>query len=457
MFISGRKVGVAVSGGADSVFLLHALVELAPRFGIRLAVVHLNHRLRGAESDADAAFVRGLAGQLALPFHYRETDVAAADDNLEQAGRRARLEFFRSLIEAGEVDRIATGHTRDDQAETVLFRFLRGCGMAGLAGILPATAEGLVRPLLDVDRAEIEEWLRGRGLGWREDASNRDPAFARNRIRHDLLPSLSQAWNPNLAGTLAGAAAVARDEEDYWRGKINDLFGSLATRDGEAVILPVRWVLELPAAVRRRLIRKAFGEARGDLRGIEFRHVEAVLALLDGDGHGRVQIPGLDVFRSFEWVRIATPADPRPRNWSLDIPSPGRYQLPGLRSYICMELRNTEPPGEPQGYNSKVSDLDWERIAGGLRVRNWRPGDAYCPVGATSPKKVKLLFQEHRIPLWERRDWPMVTFEETIVWSRLFGPAEGFQAGGSTRTVLRITEDFRHAQESGDASGASHR
>src|SRR5215472_17658637 len=167
-----RRVGVAVSGGADSVCLLHILRELAPRYDLELSVLHVNHNLRGDESRADAEFVRATAAQLDLAFHLRELDLSAAHDNLEQAARRARLAFFQELLSTGVLDRIALGHTRSDQAETVLFRFLRGSGSAGLAGIRPVTANGFVRPLLGVDRSQVLDYLRSRDLEWREDSTN---------------------------------------------------------------------------------------------------------------------------------------------------------------------------------------------------------------------------------------------------------------------------------------------
>ena len=201
MLRPGDRVAAAVSGGADSVFLLHVLAHIAPRLNVTLAgVAHLNHKLRGEASDADERFVAGLAGGLGVPFFRAEARVMEAGGNLEQAARRARIKFFETLIREGKADRIATGHTRDDQAETVLFRMLRGSGLAGLAGILPVTGEHLIRPLLETTRAEIEEFLTARGIPWREDASNADHRFARNRIRHGLLPQLEREWNPELAG-----------------------------------------------------------------------------------------------------------------------------------------------------------------------------------------------------------------------------------------------------------------
>ncbi|MGA2435564.1 MAG: tRNA lysidine(34) synthetase TilS, partial [Bryobacteraceae bacterium] len=246
MFAPGARVGVAVSGGADSVCLLLVLRELAPEWDLKLCVLHVNHGLRGEESDADARFVEELAAKFGLEFHCRQADVRriAADtgDNLEQAARRVRREFFRSFLESGRLKRVALGHTQSDQAETVLFRFLRGSGTAGLAGIRPVTPEGFVRPLLAVTRADVEEYLRARGAGWREDSSNRDLSFARNRIRHELLPTLTSGWNPALAAVLAGTASVAQDEEEYWRGVVDEVIGGQLLLKPPAVLFRAGWL-----------------------------------------------------------------------------------------------------------------------------------------------------------------------------------------------------------------------
>src|ERR1039457_3522464 len=190
MFQRGARVGVAVSGGADSVCLLHVLLELAPRWDLQLSVLHLNHRLRGEESDGDEDFVRELAERLELPVTVQAWDQSRqagrpAPPNLEEAAREARLAFFAQAIKSGAVERVALGHTRSDQSETVLFRFLRGAGTAGLAGIRPVTAAGIVRPLLGVERFQVEAFLLERGIEWREDSTNVSFQLARNRIRYD--------------------------------------------------------------------------------------------------------------------------------------------------------------------------------------------------------------------------------------------------------------------------------
>ena len=449
MFQAGQRAGVAVSGGADSVCLLHVLRDLAPRWNLRLTVLHLDHKLRGEESSRDAAFVRDLAARLDLPFELQETDVAArcreSGDNLEQAARAARLEFFKRLTQAGIVDRVAAGHTRSDQAETVLFRFLRGSGTAGLAGIRPVTDAGIVRPLLEIDRPEIERYLRARGIAWRTDSTNASTAFARNRIRHELLPQLTREWNPAMAETLAHTADWAQAEEAYWESELARLAPDCLTFDPPAVLMQVDALAALPLAVARRLIRRAIELAKGDLRGVGFEHLAGVLELAaSAEGHGRLQIPGLDVFRSFGWLRIAPPAIDNlgNRNYRLPLPVPGAVHLPGQKSIVHTELfENTNVTETSDGvYNGWVGCLDWNRISGSLEVRNWRPGDQYQPVGHSGAEKIKVLFHKARVPLWERRHWPVVTVGDAILWARRFGPAAGFAANPGTSPVLSIRE-----------------
>jgi tRNA(Ile)-lysidine synthase len=436
MFRPGDRVGVAVSGGADSVFLLRALRELAPRWDLRLSVLHLDHGLRGAESRGDADFVRALARELGLAAHVGESDVAArkleTGDNLEQAARIARRGFFEEIRNRENLDRIATGHTRSDQAETVLFRFLRGSGTAGLAAIRPVTVDGLVRPLIEVERAEIEAWLTGRGIAWREDSSNRNRDFARNRIRHALLPELIRDWNPALVENLAHTAQWAQEEEAYWEAEIDVLAARVLSFHPPASLLECGQLCTLPRAAARRLVRRAIERAKGDLRGLSFQHVERILEMAAApDGHDRMQAPGLDVYRSFEWIRFAPPrANPsEERNFRFPVSVPGRFSLPGGGSIVGLE------------YHNGVGGLDWDLVNGGLELRNWRPGDQYQPVGRASAEKIKILFQEARIPHWERRNWPVLSTKDHIVWARRFGPALAFAATASSRVIVKVWEE----------------
>jgi tRNA(Ile)-lysidine synthase len=357
-------------------------------------------------------------------------------ENLEQAARHARQDFYRGFLESGTLDRIALGHTRSDQAETVLFRILRGAGTAGLAGIRPVTREGIVRPLLAVDRREAEEYLLRLRVRWREDSTNLSMAFARNRIRHELLPTLTRDWNPKLTHTLADMAGWALDEQSYWEAETSRLENIRITRRSPAAFIRADQLAEMPRAVARRLVRRAMERSKGDLLGIDFGHVEAILALaLPEQGSGRLQIPGLDVFRSFDWIRLAPPGCTGERDFRIELAIPDDVQLPGGDSRIQLNIVTAN-----SGYTVRMSDLDRDRISGPLTVRNWRPGDQYRPFRSERPEKLKTLFQQARVPLWERRRWPVITSGDSILWTRRFGPSRDVAATEGSRLVLRIQE-----------------
>ena len=280
---AGNRVGVAVSGGADSVALLRILLELRHELGVVLSVVHFNHRLRAAEADADEQFVAQLAHQHRLEFHQGSGDVAAHARirhlSAEAAARQLRYQFFRKLLADKTLNRIATGHTLDDQAETVLLRIVRGAGTRGLAGIYPALSvngceSSIIRPLLQTRHKLLEDYLKEIDQDWREDSSNRDLRFARNRLRHGILPRLERTLNPAVREALAETADIARSEEDYWRSEVE-------------LVLPEVWQAgcrslnsaalgALPLALRRRVVRAA-AESLG--LKLEFHHVEEILTL----------------------------------------------------------------------------------------------------------------------------------------------------------------------------------
>jgi tRNA(Ile)-lysidine synthase len=461
MLPPGARVIVAVSGGADSVCLLHVLKELAP--ACLSGIAHFNHKWRAEASDEDERFVAALASQFDLPFYRAEAKPVPG--NLEQNARRARLAFFATLDST-----VALGHTRDDQAETVLFRFLRGSGLAGLAGIAPA-ANGIIRPLLDVTRVEVEEFLRSRNIAWRDDSTNLDPRFARNRIRRQLLPQLARDWNPKIAETLARLADLAQEEEKYWEAKI-DRIELVARNNG--IELPVNFILSdacgarrvathvpthrramktpsvprsdfgaatfgsgffvdvsqtgaaqaslstLPRAAARRLIRRAISVAKGDLRGIDFHHIESVLDLKRS-----LRLPGLTVTKSFDWIRFAAPAAIAPPI-TLEIPQPGVYPSPGGDTQICVEVAQPEP--------CATLKLEACPTCLPLQLRGWRPGDRYRPEGHSSDPKIQEMFQKARVPSWRRPSWPILTSRDKIVWARQFGVAAEFSG------ILKILE-----------------
>jgi tRNA(Ile)-lysidine synthase len=435
MLAPGARVIVAVSGGPDSVCLLHVLRELK----IAMAgVAHVNHKLRGEASEEDERFVAAMARDLGLEFYRSSGDLR--EGNLEQAARVARREFFHDLIRRRRADRIGLGHTRDDQAETVLFRLLRGSGLAGLAGILPVTAEGLIRPLLGVTRGQVEGFLRKRGIPWREDASNREPRFARNRIRHELLPRLKQDWNPRVAEALAHLADLAYEEERWWAGEVGRLAGQMLRVSPGAVEVSMRELALVPRALARRLIRHAIRQARGNLRGVDFGHVEQVLELPEAGG--KAELPGILAIRSFDWLRLGVPGpfQSRPHLEGGAVTVPGRTLAPDGNTMICLEvIRQTRGSA---ACGTLKSDLCFRTIPESLVLRGWRPGDRYCPIGHASDWKLKELFQRQRVPSWRRPFWPILCWGDKILWTRGFGPAREYteHSDSGARFRLRIHE-----------------
>ena len=436
MLHAGDNLGVAVSGGADSVCLLHVLLDLRAEFGLSLTVIHVDHNLRGAESQADAQFVHALAQQLSAPFHLRTLELDLRRGNLEQEARRARYGFFRDLIRAGAVQKVAVGHTRSDQAETVLYRLLRGAGSAGLAGIRPVTDFGVVRPLLQVTRREVEDWLKERAIPWRQDATNAELRYDRNRIRHQLIPRLEAEWNPGLQETLAQTADWAWEEEQYWQSHVGQFAKDWVRFAKDEAVVDAARLNSLPVAVVRRLIREIVRQVKDDLLGVGFAHIEAIRELAaDPRGSGRRQIAGVEVQRSFNWLRFVKTgdADRDDPDWQFPVTVAGRYSVPPEACTIDLELVCNNGV-----YNGSLNALDGERVCDPLVLRNWRAGDRYRRQGHAGVEKVKKLFEKYHVPLWERRNWPIITVGDRIAWVSQFGPAAEFAVNANSRMVLTV-------------------
>jgi tRNA(Ile)-lysidine synthase len=472
MMKSGDVVGVAVSGGADSVALLLLLKEMSVALGIRLVVLHFNHMLRGGESDGDETFVAELASQLGLEFFAGREDVSArarmTGSNLEDEARKCRYGFFASVVNDGRVGIVAVAHTTDDQAETVLAKMIRGTGPAGLAGIYPVRGH-VVRPTLEVRRMELREYLKGCGQAWREDSTNLDESRLRARIRARLLPSLEQAFQPGIITQLSHLSTLARADEDFWAAFVEERFLKFVRRGQGNLSIHVDDLLaplDLGAvssarpgpltALSTRLIRRILEELKGDLLGFTNRHVEDVLHLLTDSTSGHeIHLPGgIVVERTFEELRFARkanrreavqtsgacPADPGFEHvLPLEFLEGQAVDIPeiGLR----LRLKVIDWPAGERETKHKPTIADWERLRAPLVVRNWRPGDTIRLQGRQRTRKLKHLLRERRVAMHDRRNWPVLTSAGELVWTRGFPPARGFSASGETRMALVISEE----------------
>ncbi|MBI1738840.1 MAG: tRNA lysidine(34) synthetase TilS [Acidobacteria bacterium] len=473
MMRAGGRVGVAVSGGADSVALLLILLELRGKLGITLLVAHFNHQLRGPESDADESFVRELAMRHGLEFAAGREDVAARARenrwNVEDAARRLRYGFFEELVTTGRAEWIAVGHTADDQAETVLARLARGTGPTGLAGIYPVVGH-VVRPLLETRREELRDELCARGQGWREDASNRDLTRLRARVRHSVLPLIERELQPGAVKHLSELAHLVREEESFWTALVQNCFESSVTKSGAGLSIRIADLIEPPAirealtqatgesgaleAVSKRLIRRLASESRG-LRGqLASLHVEQVLRLArEGHSGQRVPLPGgAEVERVFDRLVFTPPQTASGEDQeTTDAPPSYEYSVKfseeGAATVLIPEIRKRlslkviDWPGGARDTSISAATLDRDLLCPPLLFRNWRPGDGYRPVGRQGVRKMKRLFQEYKIPARERKAWPVLTSGGRLAWAGRLPVAEEFAAGDNTRTAVAIVEE----------------
>ncbi|MGA8490984.1 MAG: tRNA lysidine(34) synthetase TilS [Terriglobales bacterium] len=438
---AGDRVGIAVSGGADSVALLRLLLELRKEIGVVLSVVHFNHKLRGAASEEDERFVAQLAQEHKLELHCESGQVAAYAEekhlSLETAAREMRYQYFRQLLAERRFDRVATGHTLDDQAETVLLKIVRGAGGRGLAGIYPRLSvlgsqfsASIVRPLLGIRRRDIEAYLLGLGQSWREDQSNRDLRHMRNRVRHGILPRLERYLNPAVREALAETAEIARAEEDYWASEVARALPLVSTGG----VLTVSALVKLPLPLQRRVIR-ATAESLG-LR-LDFHHVEEILALSTSQAG-----PAKTTELPDEWIVLRNQAElhfelqngtPGKLDYEYCLAIPGSVDVPETKSCFEAVLIHRKAA---KGYNPEDL-LERSLLAGELKVRNWRPGDRFWPAHTKVPRKIKELLQERHASGAERKLWPVVVSGTDVVWVRGFQTPTRFLARSDEAVLIR--------------------
>jgi tRNA(Ile)-lysidine synthase len=432
----GMRLAVGLSGGADSVALLSALHERNRELGIVLHAAHLHHGLRGAEADSDLEFCRDLAAKLKIPFHEARIDTSAEArrppkdslvggeigsipaDSIEGTARRLRYAWFRQLLSQIPLDAIATAHTLDDQAETVLAKFLRGAWTEGFSGIHPALnfSEGLIlRPFLHTRRAEIEAFLHVCNQPWREDSTNRHLTFTRNRIRHEMLPQL-ETWNPQLREHLAQMAELARDEEAWWQTDMDRLAsriivrgrpvrgGGRATTDAEGIALDLTRLAAEPVAIQRRLVRYAAAQLGS---APDFAATEALRSLvLVGKGGQKLELAGgLRAERTHREIRLTCgpelAAGQNPKQYESAIP--GEISAPPFGCRMRLELAT--PPGP---------------MAEPLRavLRPWKPGDRVRLRYSSGPRKIKKVLERMKVTGADRVHWPVLEVNGQILWMR---------------------------------------
>ena len=442
LFAAGERVVVAFSGGADSMALLDILANL-PEFPLQIRLAHLNHLLRGEESDGDEAFVRITAEKYALPVEVARVDIAAAAEleriSLEEAGREARRSFLLDVARQNSATAVALGHHRDDQAETVLMRLVRGAAGSGLAGMSPKLHGGIfVRPLLCLNRAEIEEYLRIGSLEFREDSSNSDTRFLRNRIRHELLPLL-RSYNPAITELLNHTAqAVAADEQLLESVVDSNYLRFVSTVNSEARIT-LEALRHEPQALRKRLYRKALSEVKGDLRRISSIHLADIDRLVMAEkGTGKLSLPsGVHVTKQYDSMLIKNSAGgPAGEITEITVDSCGDHVLAPM-SALSIE-RVDSLPSDWKGGGGDTIFVDMKKFPFPWTVRCFREGDRFTPFGMSGRKKIKDLYIDRKIPHASRKSIPLFLCRGEIFWVGGVQLAEKARITDSSAELLRL-------------------
>jgi len=453
---AGRAILVGVSGGPDSVALLHVLHQMADDLGLRLGIAHFHHNIRGTDADADVRFVENLSEKLNLPFYYeKNTGITQLQTGCspEERLRDARYEFLQRRAHDNGFDRIAVGHHADDNAEQILINLLRGGGPLGISGI-PPVRENIIRPLIRVSRDDIMTYLSVFRLDYRMDHTNTDRRFLRNRIRHDLMPMLKTGYNPNLPETLARLGSVLKTDNDWLDQLIRPIWDHvLLLEEPGRIVLSIPKLTRHHLAARRRIIRCAVEQVKGNLRRIQYLHVEAVIGLIQSGSPGRLDLPdrirahcgqGQLVFEKCVMpLRDAggSGRPPRQMQYSYSFSIEDVSGLPVYISEIDRFLILTRIDGpqvrDPAGPGPHVAFFDWDRMVFPLVLRNHRPGDRFDPLGLNGTQKLSDFFINHKIGRRRRAMIPVLVSGADIIWVAGLRISHHVRITAGTRCLLR--------------------
>lgn len=464
MIQKGDSVLIGVSGGPDSMALLHALMALSDFMDLRLGIAHLNHCLRKSAADNDEKFVRSVAKEYELPMFAEKKDILQERKktgfSIEEAGREARYNFFNAVCQKHPFDKIAVGHHYDDNAELILLNLLRGSGPAGISGI-PAIRGKIIRPLIRTPRSEIMNFLKSQKIDYVIDQSNNDEQFTRNKIRHQLIPKLKSTYNPRISETLNRLGTILQSEEEWIGALVNPLFNQVLLQSNDQRIkLSISALLDVHMAAQRRIIRKAILKIKGDLRRISFSHIDAIILIINKNfTDANLDLP--------DQIRILKQADhliiqKEPQNLRTAKP-PVKNTKPPVFEYLVSRsaaespntvyiheiktriLLNKTTPAQIQnlaGQGPLTAFFDWDTLQFPIVIRNFQPGDRFSPFGMTGTQKLKKIFNTHKINPLKRATTPIFLSSGMIIWVGGLRMADPVKITSETKTILKVEISF---------------
>ena len=446
MISPGDHVLAAVSGGADSVAMLHMLHGMREHVAIKLSIAHMDHGIRGEAAQREASFVHELAARLGIACVAEARDVpqykAASGLSLQEAARNVRYGFLKDAMAATGANKLALAHQADDQAETVLMRLVRGASLKGLAGI-PACRDGyIIRPLIAIERREIEAWLHERGLEFVPDTSAVEQHYQRNKIRHQLIPLLRDIYNPGIVATLGRTAALLRQDEQALETLVEDMAASRVEIKNDEHVIAITALEDAGSDLYGRLVRRIIAGLKGDTRELTEKHIEAVIGLIEKPGPSRiVQLPGpWCVRRQYGTLIFAPGCDAPPAFYYQLDEAPPSLALVEIGVSLSFETVSIADSRAVFNNTDKLAAyIAADRDLGPVTVRSWQPGDVFYPLGGPGSRKLKDFFSDLKIPPPERRRVPVLLFGGRIAWVCGLRLDERFKVLQGQPSALKVT------------------
>lgn len=439
-----------VSGGADSVCLLHVFTMLSKSRSFSVAAVHINHMLRGAESDGDEKFVKTICEKWGITIRVFREDVGMFSYenkySIEEAGRILRYKRLNQVLEETDAQHIAVAHHSGDQAETVFLNLLRGAGLDGLSG-MPAVSDRIIRPLLMVGKNEIEEYMKRNGLVYRTDSSNYDNIYLRNAIRNDIFPAIQKQTGVNIIPSLTRASTHLKTDKDFLDQFTKEKFGSVLLYESKKkIVLRRSELIKLHPAISTRIIRMVWKKVTGSSKGLESIHVMIALDIASKSGNKTAVLPkGVRVAAEYDNIDISRNAEGEaPKTFSISILVPSSIDLPNEEIRIETKLYSKEQYIREFGRIEKEKEssltqlFDYDRIKKGINIRSRRPGDIFFPYKGSGTKKLKDFLIDIKVPRNKRDTVPLLAEDKNIIWVIGFRTSEKYRITQSTKVILCV-------------------
>lgn len=434
------KIVMGVSGGPDSLCMMDILYNLKERFNLKLYVVHVNHMIRGEEAKRDAQFVEYMCSKLKLPFFLFEKEVKKIAREMgyseEEAGRYVRYQAFEDVLREVKGNKIAVAHNKNDVVETVFLNLIRGSGIAGLIGIKPVNGN-IIRPLIEIEREEIERYLKEKGLKPVVDFTNYEDLYKRNKVRLKLIPFINETFDVDIIGSIYRMAKITLDENDYLEKECKKAFNEVCDSNNEGILADIKKLKSQHLAIQRRLVRLMYQKLKGDVYGLEYIHVEDVLNLLDKQTSSKIDLPfEIEAIKDYNTLVMRKVKEKYKKTFWAKLNIPGITSIRDVGQFKAWILGIEDIKKLEIDKYTKFFDHD--KIKGDIIVRNRRAGDIFSPLNLGGSKKLKEFFIDEKIPREIRDSIPLLALNNEIVWIVGYRISDKFKVDGNTKKVLMI-------------------